>query len=624
MAYRVDPYDKSIVIDGWENGIADSPYSGISDMRNVNVTSIPGEASVLWKPYNVNVSKVTAGVVSNSSLSADTFTVSGIANIDGICVVFSSLPSCGVANNTKYLVKFTGTNTMQMFATYATYVSNTPVNVSADAATGTFVSVDMAIPTHRYYDKTTGGYYVLDGSGRTWFYNSGFRFIYLLGVDATAISNANGNGLAVYKNFVFVFRNAAIDYMNITTGVWYYNWKPSDGTSGAAYDAMVTTSGVNNPHYAHRGITDDILYYCDANYVGCFYQNASSASFDPATIATFTFQQKALWLPSDDIANCLAELGQNLLVGGQLNAIYPWNRIIQTSGKAIYSGYTYPILLAENFIQRMVTVNTNTYIFAGTRGRIYITNGSQASLYKKVPDHMSGIVEPFFQWGDAVFYKNQLYFGIKCFSNDGNVVNEYGGLWAVDLDSQAIRLVNQLSYATYAGLATVILPIQPINAGNPPFPNSSNPIGIGMFVGWKSDASPATFGIDYNGFYNTPYINSEATIDSDLIPVGTYEKPRDMTRVEYKLTKPLVSGETIVIKYRLLFDKFDSTTGAAQYQTILSGAYDATSGANNYSLSGPINFKNAQWVQFQIVLNSVNSSPSYVRLKEMRIIGLVE
>ena len=44
--YNVDPQNGDIVISGFENGIGDSPYSGLTDMRNINTVSIPGEADV--------------------------------------------------------------------------------------------------------------------------------------------------------------------------------------------------------------------------------------------------------------------------------------------------------------------------------------------------------------------------------------------------------------------------------------------------------------------------------------------------------------------------------------------------------------------------------------------------
>lgn len=592
MAYHIDSYDNSIVIDGFENGIADSPYSGLSDMRNVNIISVPGEASVNFAQQSISGILTVSGTLASADATANTVTVSGLTGVvsDHSVLVFSGagLAGSGITAGTKYMAGNVSGLTFQLFTTYANHVANSPLDITGNA-TGTFTSVVMDKPTNRFYDSTTNRYYFIDASGRVWFTDAAAATpIYLLGNDTTTTTNAHGNGVAVYRNYLFAFRDALIDFMVISTGAWTYGWQ-----------TMNTAGGTNNSHYAHLG-QDDVIYYCDGAYIGSFFQKAG-ATFDPSNSATYTWAQQALALPSNDLAQCLCELGVNLLIGGRLNAIYPWNRTA--------TSFSYPILIAENFIFRMVTVNTNTYILAGLRGRIYITNGSQANLYKKVPDHISGTIEPYFQWGDLTSLKNQLYFSVSCKNSaSGGVIAQYGALWSIDLDTTAIRLANKLSFNTYAGLATAMLPIAPTLSGNPLYPSVVQ--GVGIYVGWDSGAS--TYGIDFSAA--VPYSNSEATIETDLIPIGTYDKPRDFTRIEYRLTEPLVSGESITIKYRLIFNA--SETG---YTTVLT---DNTVG--NYSLSGPVNFKNAQWVQFQIIPNSTNTNPSYVRIKEIRIKGLVQ
>jgi hypothetical protein len=248
----------------------------------------------------------------------------------------------------------------------------------------------------------------------------------------------------------------------------------------------------------------------------------------------------------------------------------------------------------------MVTINTNTYIFAGNRGRIFVTNGSQAQLFKKMPDHISGTVEPYYTWGGATFNRNQLYFGVIATTNSGSPIAQYGGLWAIDTETNSLRLTNKLSYDTYEGYATAIV------ANTPPSFNASGP---GIYVGW--DSGNSTYGVDTGS--STPYSGERSVIVSDLIPVGSFDMPRDFERIEYKLSKPLTTSENIKIYARLIFNTTDTGFGSA----ILT---DSTVG--NFSSSAPVNFKNAQWLQIQVVLNSSGvSSPnqSFVRLKEIRI-----
>lgn len=579
MAYRFDQYDKSIVIDGWENGIAESPYGGISDIRNCNIISVKGEASVGYSVTNTNFTSLPGGLVTSADPVGDTIT-SADGLTAGMALYFDTSSVGGItAGDIRWVKAGTNITVVQLSTTPAL---SDIVNITSTGS-ATFHTIDMGQPSNRAYSIDSNKYYMVDTNGRAWQLNrptdSPAGCLYL---GNTTLTNTAGNGLIAYRGYLFVFRDNAIDYMNLATLAWTYGWQ-----------TMNTNNGIHNSHYAHIG-QDDTVYFCDAAYVGSFFQKPGK-TFDPSDSTTYTYTSKALALPSTDIAQCIAELGINLLVGGRLNAIYPWDRIS--------TSFTYPILLAEQFITRMVTINTNTYIFAGNRGRIYITNGSQVNLFKKVPDHISGDVEPYFVWGDAGFTKNQLYFGTQAFDNAGNLIAQYGGLWALDIESEALRLSNKLSNNVYSGLVTCVLPVsQAASLGV-----STTP-GSGIWIGWKTYTP--TYGVDVT--VSNLYTNSEATIDTDLIPIGTYEKPRDMTRIEYKLSKALVSGESITIKYRLIFNTQD--TG---YTTVLT---DSTAG--NFSLSGPINFKNAQWVQFQIVLNSTNTNPSKVRLREIRIIGI--
>jgi hypothetical protein len=592
MSYTIDQKNKSIVISGFDKGIADDPFSGISDMRNMNIISVPGEASV-----NFSTALNSLGSFSGSIVSADPatekITYSGATGVPvtGQAIVFAggSLPA-GLSAGTQsastdtnvYWVRSVDLNN-QTFTVSSTFEPTADVNITA-TGTGTFATIDIGKTKYFTYDGTN--YWVIDTNGRVWGGARGWQFS-----GNTTRSNGNGNGLVYYQasdgtGYLFAYRNKRIDYTIISTISWVYGWNTATGGSGA--DSMKTQAGTNNPHEAIVA-PDNKVYFTDANWVGRFYQASPTTAFDPTNTATYVFDQTAV-LPFTDIAQCLAPLGNTVLIGGRKNVIYPWDTF-----SALPS---YPILLAEYNIVKLVTVNTNTFAFAGNRGRIYITNGSQGQLYKKLPDHISGTIEPYFTWGGAMSIKNQLYFSASVTTNGGSAISQYGGIWAIDLDSKAMRLTNQLSYGTYAGYSTAMIPIF-----------SSTPSGTGFYAGWDSGSS--TYGIDTTS--STPYTGSQATIDSDLIPIGTFNSPTDFERVEYKLTKPMVSGESITIYARLIFNTTDTGFGSA----ILT---DSTVG--NFSSSSPVNFKNAQWIQLKVVTNSTASSPSYTRLKEIRITGM--
>ena len=146
MAYRIDPYDKSIVIDGWEKGIADSPYAGISNMRNVNIISVPGEASVNFKTFKNSANIISTGTVSSADPGTERITFSGASGLETYMTVkFSgaSLPT-GITAGQIYWASVINTTTMTI---YSDYQMATIVNITA-TGTGTFKTVDMGIPKY--------------------------------------------------------------------------------------------------------------------------------------------------------------------------------------------------------------------------------------------------------------------------------------------------------------------------------------------------------------------------------------------------------------------------------------------------------------------------------------------
>lgn len=572
MAYRIEGRD--IVIDGWEKGIAPSPYDGIADIRNVNVISIPHEASVGFASTSTTFATVT-GSVTSADAGTDIITATPSTTMqNGMAVVFTggSLPTGITAATTYWVFSVTGGGSTFQIATAPG--SSTPVNITA-TGTGTFATVDMGRPLHGADDKN-GRNYLIDHNGRVWYYDGSY-FVF---TGNTTLTNANGNGLVYYQasdgtGYLFAFRNAAIDYMPIASlGTWTYGW----------VTITHTASGTNNIHHAIVGL-DNVVYYTNGAFVSSFYE-LDGQVFAPGNGATWDENQDALALPNTEISTWLSQLGTNLMVGGQRNFIYAWDRL-STS----FSWSQSPVLLPESNVKRMLTVNNVMYIFMGVRGRIYVTNGTNADLYLKMPDHLSGTVEPYYTWGAVGTNKNQVYFGVSVTTNGGTAITSYGGLWAIDTDTKALRLVNKLSYGTYAGYATAYIPI-----------TSSGGAGSGFIVGWDSGAS--TYGADIGSA--APYTAYESYIDTDIIPVGQYLEKKTFEWVTFLLSKPLVSGEGIKISYRT--NLTDSFTQIQEWTTV-----------GTLSDSENINFENVIWVQFRIEMKSTASTPTYTRLREIRI-----
>lgn len=308
-------------------------------------------------------------------------------------------------------------------------------------------------------------------------------------------------------------------------------------------------------------------------------------------------------LPLFEVSQCLAEVNNAVLVGCIGNIVYPWNQIDPTP-----SGL---IALPENNTSSILTVNQIAYIFAGFKANVYVTDGSSASLAIKVPDYCAGIagtpttyVEPYFTWGGTAYIRGRVYFSVL--DQTSTKAGNCGGVWSfvptqniyIGQDiGLALRLENQNSYATYSGVATIIIPNQTQLGTSPLF-----------WSGWYSSVSSPTYGIDYTS--TTPV--SSAVIETDALETGTIlgEQKQTFANIEYKLSAPLVSGETVTMKYRLNLTDTFTTLGTVNVETL-------TDLAGYFS---PLPFQKTQWLQLQISLNPITSaSSSFVRLKEVRL-----
>ncbi len=258
----------------------------------------------------------------------------------------------------------------------------------------------------------------------------------------------------------------------------------------------------------------------------------------------------------------------------------------------------------------MVNVNNDVYVFAGNKGNFYITNSSVASFAGKVPDYCAGVpgtpltyIEPYFTWGDAMFLRGRVYFSIL--DQTSTKAGNCGGVWSfipsqnVDpsLDiGQSLRLENRNSYATYSGYATVLLP-----------PVEQLAVAPQYWAAWQDSYSVATsgFGIDFTA--STPV--TQYIVETDLIGTGTLFDKRSFSQVEYKVTTPLLSGDSIQLYWRV--NSTDAWTSAGTVQE---------EAANRMSGVFQANFQKTQYSQLRaVVATGGTTASSFCRLKELRM-----
>ena len=390
---------------------------------------------------------------------------------------------------------------------------------------------------------------------------------------------------------VFFTNQAGVQPTNLSVNTIYYI---EFSTANQTFQVFAAASGGSAINIASgaSGTQYFNTYFPIGTHAGAF-----------GDTSTVTFTPQRVNLPYFEIATCMTEVGNTVIIGGISDTLYPWNQIDPTPSSIIS--------LPERGTVNLITVNQMAYSFTGNKGNVYITDGSVASLVIKVPDYCAGIpgtqssyIEPYFTWGGAAYIRGRVYFSIL--DQTSTKAGNCGGVWSfvptqnlyIGQDTGlALRLENQNSYATYNGVATILIPQQTQNALSPQY-----------WAGWYSSISSPTYGIDFTS--TTP--STAGLIETDMLATGTIlgEQKQTFSSVEYKLAAPLASGETITCKYRLNATDTYTSLGAAKVETTTDTA----------GYFAPLNFQKTQWVQFQVSLNPIPStSSSFVRLTELRL-----
>ncbi len=376
---------------------------------------------------------------------------------------------------------------------------------------------------------------------------------------------------------------------SITAGTVYY-LRQTSLVSFSVYaapsggSALDMKTGATGPHWFNT-------YYPLSS-------DAASNGSHPLSVVT----GQRLTLPKFETAQCIAEIGNTIIIGCQGNTLYPWDQQ-QNLPSSIIS-------LPESNVQTILTVNQMAYIFAGNKGNIYITDGSVASAVLTVPDYAAGVpstpssyIEPIFTWGDSAYIRGRIYFSIldQTTSKAGNC----GGIWSFVPTQNfyigqdvgiSLRMENQSSYGTYNGYSPILITKQTQNAIGPQYWNA-----------WWSDITGTTYGIDATGTGTAS--TSPTILETEIIPTGTFLDKKTYAQIEFKLTTPLATGAVVSMKYRKDLTSAWASCGAVVIQ-------------NSNRLSGyfPANFEKTQWLQLQATLTPTTATPgTFIRLSEIRL-----
>lgn len=423
-----------------------------------------------------------------------------------------------------------------------TQVSDT---VGDDAFTG--------MPTKIVTDPNTGYLWTLTDNHLVYFStDSGSTWGKLVSQPA---STGAGNGMEIWKDYLFIFGNTRIDIYSLSGGTWTNNAL----TTGA----LVVSDAIHPSIHA----TDDVLYIGAGNKLISLTEN-SGQTFAPGTSATYTLEQAALTLPSGQRIRTINELGNYLMLGTWISAstlsgkIYPWGHF------SLASSYEKPIDLQEKGIRAAVTVGNYLYVIAGDKGNIYVCSQAEGAILKKLPIGLLDLQGQglFDVKTYAILYdKGRILFG------NNTTAATLTGIWSYDIKKDRLVFENQLSDGNVGDDNITIGCLYPSIGSN------------GILIGWFSNALN---GIDQVSG-STRYSAYKTNVKTALFKVGTKDEPATFNKLEIQLTETTTTGDKVRVGYR--------TVNSGAFTTI---ATLETESVTSYSV--PIAVINVENIQLQI------------------------
>lgn len=204
MAYRYDKnqngeYD--LVIDGFEKGIASSPFKGIGNIRNLNIKYYEGVAYMNYKRQAsvlTNANGVSSGNATVTIASPAVFTLNshGLLDNDAITLTTTGALPTGLSTGVTYFVTNKATNTFQVALTRGGTAVNT---TGTQSGTHTFTVVCTS-PIYSCVSPA-GRIYIADDNRNVW------QQAALNASTFQVISGSSGqpiNGIQFWNNYLFV------------------------------------------------------------------------------------------------------------------------------------------------------------------------------------------------------------------------------------------------------------------------------------------------------------------------------------------------------------------------------------------------------------------------------------
>ena len=337
---------------------------------------------------------------------------------------------------------------------------------------------------------------------------------------------------------------------------------------------------------------DGSLLFCNGQFIGRISLNSDpNVAFNPSLPSTYYVNFGVTSIPEQftDTVTDMTDLRSNLVVAGKSDT-YTWDYVSASCSS--------PAPVGEE-IKGLVNILSNVYVLAGEKGNIYGSNGYSNQLLYKLPDFIAGIIDPVWQWGDVMLHRSKFFFQALAKTVTGT--NILAGIFSLNVSPTAIGdsakglvMEAQNSYgltpASGALRNGLLISDNPSANGNDSY-----------FSAWSNGAT--TGGIDYND--TTLWQNFEPVVETDLIPIASVLQVKTLGNLEFKLDRPMVSGDQIRLSWR--GNATDAYTLVGTFTSALISDYKQSDIAKQ------------QWVQFKAEFKCAASGSSFIPLREIRV-----
>lgn len=388
----------------------------------------------------------------------------------------------------------------------------------------------------------------------------------------------SGHGMVIWKDYLFVATTTGIDTYGPLSGApaWTTDWKTIDTDS--LWHPMIVSSNDGN------------LYGGAGQFIFSVAEN-SGQTFAPGTSATYTFTQQALDLPDNYRVKCLAELGNNLMIGTwqgtnvfdiRVANIFPWDRSSASFGQ--------PVIIDDFGVHAMLVTGGSLVVLAGIDGSVYLSNGVTATPVARIPVDISRAKYIEYYPGAIMKFQNRIFFGV---GNGGSTVVAGMGVYSLTMTSTVSILALEQTSTGYLSDSFVnkISAVLPITRER-------------YLTGWRANT---TYGLDLTSSgsysYGTAYTGY---FESPLYTVGTNRIKRRFEKMIINLAKDLGSNLSVQVSYR--------TNLTDSYTTI--GTYTSTTEGSVEIIEKTPNIPACVMLQIKVGLQgSSTATPEFIQLE---------